>query len=62
MSVNFLLQMSTIEHIFYLLGYAEGKFFVQPTQLRASPILDALLLNLAQVLLEYANIAVYLIN
>ncbi|XP_067932089.1 protein unc-79 homolog [Watersipora subatra] len=39
-------QASTIEHIFYLLGYAEGRFFVKPSQLRASPTLNALLTNL----------------
>jgi len=35
--------------MFCYLGYAEGQLFVRPSQLKMSPVLDALLCNLPQV-------------
>jgi len=45
----YLLQNNVIEHIFHLLGYSDGKFFVQPTKLRLSPVIDAVICNLSPV-------------
>ena len=42
-------QQATIEHVLYLLGYADGKLHVQPMQLRASPVVDAVISNLPRV-------------